>query len=59
MDILKETVEQKVTLVEKLTNDFVAIIMTVAILSMAIMSISIPEWLIGFYGLIIAFYFKK
>ena len=54
-----ETVEQKVNLIQTVTDDLVAVVMTVVILGMAIMQIPIESWLIGFYGTIIAFYFIK
>lgn len=44
---------------EALTDDFISIGMTVAIIYMVVTQIAVPEWLIGAYGLILAFYFKK
>ncbi len=44
---------------EALTDDFISIGMTTAIIYMVVTQIAVPEWLIGAYGLILAFYFKK
>jgi hypothetical protein len=54
-----ETVAEKVTIIEQLTNDAVAIIMTVAILLMVGFGIAIPEFLILAFGMVIVYYFKK
>ncbi len=54
-----ETVDEKITILEKLTDDAVAILMVVAVLGMAVMQITVPDFLIAAFGLVLAFYFKK
>jgi hypothetical protein len=54
-----EITEAKVSLLEKLTDDAVAIIVTIVVLAMAIMQIAVPDFLIAAFGLVLAFYFKK
>jgi len=46
-------------LIEGLTDDFISVGMTITILYMVIMQIPVPEFLIGAFGLILAFYYKK
>lgn len=46
-------------IVEALTDDFISVAVTVAILAMAVSQIVAPEWLVLAFGMIIAFYFKK
>lgn len=50
---------EKATIIEQLMNDAVAIITVLVVLSMAVMSIPVPEWLIAAFGLVLAFYFRK
>jgi hypothetical protein len=57
--MIEETVSEKVTIVEQLTNDAVAILMTISILAMVGMGIVVPEFLILAFGMVIAYYFKK
>jgi len=46
-------------IVEALTDDFISIGMTAAIIYMVVTQVAVPEWLIAAYGLILAFYFKR
>lgn len=45
--------------IETLADDFITYTMTITVLCMVIMQITVPEWLIAAYGMILAFYFKK
>ncbi len=46
-------------IIEALTDDFISIITTLIVLYMALTQVTVPDWLIAGYGLILAFYFKK
>lgn len=46
-------------LIETLADDFITYTMTVTVLFMVVTGAVVPEWIIGAYGLILAFYFKK
>lgn len=46
-------------IVDKLTDDALALLVTGSVLYMAIRSITVPEFLIVAFGLIIGFYFKN
>lgn len=46
-------------IIEALTDDFISIVMTIAIVYMVVSQIAVPEWLIAAYGLVLAFYFKS
>jgi len=56
---MTETVIEKVTILEKLADDAVAILVILVVLAMAVFGIVIPDFLIGAFGLVLAFYFKK
>lgn len=45
-------------LIENLTDDIISVIATLIIGYMLINQISVPEWFIGAYGVILAFWFK-
>jgi hypothetical protein len=51
-------IEEKVTVLEKLADDFVAILVIVVVLAMVAFGVAIPDFLIGAFGLVLAFYFK-
>ncbi len=55
----EESITEKVTILDKLTDNIIAILMTIGVLYMTAASIVIPEWVVAIYGAIIAFYFKK
>ena len=57
--MVEETTEQKVSILEKLVDDAVAIIVIIAVVAMAIYQIAVPDFLIGAFGLVLAFYFRK
>jgi len=57
--MLETTVDEKVSLIDKITDNIIAISMTVGVLYMAIAGIEVPNWLAAIYGAIITFYFKK
>jgi len=57
--MVEETTVEKVTIIEKLIDDAVAILVIGVILAMAALQIAIPEFLIAGFGLVLAFYFKK
>ncbi len=46
-------------LIETLIDDFISVIMTVAVVYMVVSQVAVPEWFIAAYGMILAFYFKK
>ncbi len=46
-------------LVETLIDDFISVVMTVAVVFMVVSQVAVPEWLIAAYGMILAYYFKK
>ena len=46
-------------LAEALVDDFISVAVAVVVLYMAISQMIVPEWLIGAFGMILAFYFKK
>ncbi len=54
-----DSTEEKITIIERLTNDAVAIIMTVGVFILIGLGIPIPEFLILAFGMVIAYYFKK
>ena len=55
----EEITVEKATIMEQLTDDAVAILMTISVLGMALYQIPVPEFLIGAFGLVLAFYFRK
>lgn len=57
--MIETTVEEKVSIIDKITDNIIAILMTVGVLYMAVMGIDVPNWLAAIYGAIITFYFKK
>ena len=48
-----------IELISGLADDFITYAMTVAVLFMVVTGVTVPEWIIGAYGLILAYYFKK
>jgi hypothetical protein len=45
-------------LIEATTDNFISLAMTAAVIYMVVTQITVPEWLIAAYGMILAFYFK-
>lgn len=46
-------------MIEELTDNFIAVITTLAVIYMALNQIVVPDWLIAGYGILLAFYFQN
>jgi membrane-bound ClpP family serine protease len=57
--MVDETTEQRVTIIQTLTDDAIAIIMTLSVIGLVAAGVVVPEFLIGAFMLVLGFYFKN